>query len=225
MGFIMFNFILFASLFPVLAYASDFSCLLTESSGNQDFESSFMISLDPQGNGNYQIQKSAGGLTSANLQVQNSHSTWTMMDPSTGKPLTTFFSAKEGTSSRIQIIPSTDHNDYILLDCGRGESAPPQEKPTSFACLLSEKTSIAQLEHSFTVPVASSGHDIFPLPKAQISPLGGWVLAYNGMIAIFLQNQNTYSGITALGSWDSEIDVSWYPSSDETQVSLICRPQ
>lgn len=221
----MFKYILFASLLPILAQASDISCLLTENAQNQDYESTFVVPLDSHGDGNYQIKKSAGGLTQAELLIQNSQSRWTMIDPSTGKPLITLFSAHEGFSSRIQMIPNVSTNDYLMLDCGRGEYTPLQKKPSSFKCLLTEKNSQSEYEQTFIVPVATGGHDIFPLPQAKISPLGGWVLGYNGVVVVFFQNQNTYSGITVLGPWDSDIGVSWFPSSDETKASLICQPQ
>ncbi len=217
--------LIFAILFSsILAHTSPIECLMTENISDQNYETKVAIPISENGTGQEQISKSEGGMTSAFFQVKEPQAVWTLLDPETKKPLSALFNSNEGTFNRLQIIPASG-DQYLELECARGQQTPSIKKPSSFACQLIEKNGTDRIEQKFTLPVAQNGHDIFPLPEAKLNPLSGWVLGYNGLIVIYFQNKKTYSGMTALGSWDAEVGLSWSPSIDPGQAILNCQPK
>lgn len=206
-----------------IALASDYACTLTEGAGGKEFESGFAIALDANGAGQHQLDRSSGGLTSGTFLVQQNQTLWRLLDPSTGKTVSATFPAGEGSFSRMQLLPG-GNEDYVVTDCQRGAITDSALKPNGFACTLTEILNGVRTVAAFDVPVGISGHDIFPLPAGAIAPLAGWVLGYNGSFVMFLHNKELYHGITAVGSWEGPMALSWSPGpTDATgEVILSC---
>lgn len=139
------------------------------------------------------------------------------------KPLLAKMGARSGSSLRLQVIPSERESNYLMIDC-QVEGSGSFESVSAGRCELIETVGAQKLSTIFEVPVSQSGHDIFVIPTAQIAPLEGWVMFYNGVLVTSLQNKNIMTGVTTIGSWSQETLIQWYPSSQNIKVTLSCFP-
>lgn len=215
---------MFSSAANAAIVANDYGCQLSESYFDLNFESSFSFPLNAAGEGIYDLASSKGGLTSGTFVVQAGRSIWRLVDSTTGLMTTFSSSAAEGDSAKLFFMSGIDTDDRSLnIGCRRGEPVVSPKTPAAFACMLSEVYKGDRTEVSFTVPVASGGHDYTDLPPHKIPLLGGWVMPYDGNVIVFLNHKEVYHGVTALGSWAGGISLTWHPV-DGAEATVSCDP-
>ena len=161
--------------------------------------------------------------TQSSLKLDKESIIFTLSGGLLKKPLVAKMGASPGSSLRLQIVPSERESNYLMIDC-QVEGSGSFKNVAGGRCDLVETAGTQKLSTTFEVPRAQSGHDIFVIPSAQIAPLEGWVMFYNGVLVTSLQNKNTMVGIMTMSSWSQETLVHWYPSAQNIKVSLSCVP-
>lgn len=214
----------FLFVLPAIARSSTpIQCSMSEHVKGIDYTLEQSLSPDSTGHALWSVEKTPGGLTGFKLQVTGNRTLWSVVDPLNKKEIKGEFPSFEGSFSRLQIIPFSESTDYLLLECSQGDNSS-TKSPLLFDCLLEEAAGTQKLSTKFQIPLAQSGHEINVLPPSQISPVKGWVIAYNGSLVLFMENSQTNAGLTSVSSWDEISTLSWYPSSQNIKTSVSCKP-
>lgn len=205
--------------------AANYVCNISEKVKEQDFENQYVLTLDANGSGEMNLDKTAGGLTNFSLRVSNNRAFVSLTDPKTKTEINTSFDANPGTTAQVQHLFDTNTSDYLVISCNHTDARVELPKPSQFACTMTETANANENATEFILPVATHGHDVTNLPPSQIPNFTGWVLAYNGLMLFYFQNAEDFAGLTTLGSWDAYLELSWYPNNNETKVALRCEPK
>lgn len=207
------------------AIGADYQCSLDEQVSNVEYTSDLTVPLDAAGAGAVTVKRSAGGLTAGDISVSENKGQFSLIDPGTNKITQIQMGADLGTQARISFLTSSQNSDYLFMSCQRGDQVEIKTQPLAFDCTMKETQGTSQRLKKFTVMKAQSGHDIQELPLTAFMPVYGWILAYEGNLAVFVQNTQTKAGMTIVGTWDQELSVQWHPSSEDAQVEISCAPR
>lgn len=206
----------------ITASASDYQCELDESVRDVEYSSTYTVPLSSASEGGVLIPRTPGGMTSGGITLKNDNGIFALVDPSTKKEALIQVGTGEGSFTRIHFITDVESNDFLYMSCQRGELIETKERPLGFTCTMTETSGSTREETVFDVPVAQSGHDFTEIPTATLTPVYGWVMGYSGNFIAYLQNKETFAGITVVGSWDKPVSLSWHPSLADIQVKLTC---
>lgn len=205
-----------------VATASDYQCNLEEKALEVEYATDYVLPVTASGEATLDIRRSPGGLTAGGISVKNDRGQFSLIDPSTKKETLIQLGAGEGHFARLSFISGGDSTDYLYMSCQRGEMSESKEQPTGFACTMTETSGVTKKETAFEIPVATSGHDFTEIPATTLAPVYGWVMGYAGSFITFLQNTETFAGVTILGSWDQPVTLAWHPSDSDVQVTIHC---
>lgn len=203
--------IIISFLFGPIAHADNLTCRLQEKLSGQETIRELPLGSFKSGFGN------------GTLRLENDQLTVSLTDPRWKKPVTAQLSALPGNFARMQLIPNERTNDYLILECERAGFSE-TKKSLSAICSLIETAGSQQLQTSFEVPLAQNGHDYQELPAAKLAPITGWVMLYNDMLITSIQNKDTMTGLSGMGSSDQGTSFSWYPSAQNIKVTVSCQP-
>ncbi|WP_415062963.1 hypothetical protein [Bdellovibrio sp.] len=202
--------------------ASDYQCNLEEKALDVEYATDYVLPLTSSDEANLEIRRSPGGLTAGGISVKNDRGQFSLIDPSTKKETLIQLGAGEGHFARLSFISGGDSTDYLDMSCVRGEMSESKEQPTGFACTMTETSGATTKETVFEIPVAASGHDFTELPTTTLAPVYGWVMGYKGNFITYLQNTETFAGMTVVGSWDQPVMLGWHPNESDVQVTIHC---
>lgn len=221
-----FIFAVFIMLSYVSVQANDFLCNVKEKVNNVVSKKMVDIKLNELSEGLISLEKNQEFKTAGTICLKDQATRWSILDSTTGYLIEAKTGLSDGATSQVMLLGPVDKDEFFITECVYGGSIQKDTKaPINMACSIEEQSN-EQFSNQvdFTVPIAKNGHDKFAMPISSGNIGQGWVLAYNGILLVFIQNTQTYAGVTALGSWDKAVSLAWYPNKENKKIQVRCQP-